>query len=150
MGDVIQFDRSEGSRIRGHTPANDFFAPGGFLAAVNAVHITGAHLKRAIETIRHIVVKSPSDIAEHGRLLEHFAREHGLGDHGGAALHARGVALDRWAQEFDPFGESDQRLLRRRRQRPACRNRDRSRIRSGELCGTSPKMDQDFRLKRER
>jgi len=108
MGDVIQFERSDGGdRIRGHAPANDFFAPGGFLAAVNAVHITGAHLARAIETIRHIEVKSSSDIAEHGRILECFAREHGLGDHGGAALHARAIALDRWAQEFDPFGESD-------------------------------------------
>ena len=108
MGDVIPFDRSEGDdRIGGHAAANDFFAPGGFLAAINAVHITGAHLARAIETIRHLVVKSPNDIAEHGRLLERFAHEHGLGDHGGAALHARAIALDRWAQEFDPFGECD-------------------------------------------
>lgn len=106
MGDVIQFERYEGSD-RFLSAANDLFAPGGFLAAINAVHITGAHLARAIETIRHIQVRSPSDIAEHGRLLERFAHEQGLGDHGGAALHARAVALDRWAQDFDPFGESD-------------------------------------------
>lgn len=47
MGDVIQFERSDGGdRIRGHAPANDFFAPGGFLAAINAVHIT-ARISRA-------------------------------------------------------------------------------------------------------
>lgn len=108
MGDVIQLDRLEGrSRVSGAAPANDLFAPGGFLAAVNAVHITGAHLARAIETIRHIQVRSLSDITEHGRLLERFAHKQGLGDHGGAALHARVIALDRWAQAFDPFGESN-------------------------------------------
>ncbi|MGL3822803.1 hypothetical protein [Sphingopyxis sp. R3-92] len=108
MGDIIQLDQLEvRRRVSGAAPVNDLFAPGGFLAAVNAVHVTGAHLARAIETIRHIQVRSLSDIAEHGRLLEHFAHEQGLGDHGGAALHARVIALDRWAQAFDPLGESD-------------------------------------------
>jgi hypothetical protein len=108
MGDIIPFDRPEARDLgQSRAPANDLFAPGGFVAAINSVHITGAHLARAIETISHIQVRSPSDIAEHGRLLEQFAYEHKLGEYGGAALHARAIALDRWAQEFDPFGESD-------------------------------------------
>ena len=109
MGDVIQMTRQSAGDITCSyaAAANDLFAPGGFLVAVNAVHITGAHLARAIGTIRHIQVRCPSDIAEHGRILDAFAREHGMGEYGGAALHARAIALDRWAQEFDPFGESD-------------------------------------------
>lgn len=109
MGDVIRIEDLKGnSRSREQAqPANDLFAPGGFLGAVNAVPLTGKHLARAIDTIRHIAVRSPADIAEHGRRLAAFALEHKMGEYGGAALHARAIALDRWAAVHDPFGDTD-------------------------------------------
>ncbi len=109
MGDVIRIEdvRLDADRRSEALPANDLFAPGGFLGAVNAVPVTGAHLARAIDTIRHIAVRSPADIAEHGRRLAAFADEHKMGEYGGAALHARAIALDRWAAVHDPFGETD-------------------------------------------
>lgn len=108
MGNIIPFDRPKvGDGIRGHAPAKDFFAVGGFLPVVHAAHITFPPRARAIETIRPIRLKSPSGIAEHGRLLERFAHEHRLGDHGSAALHSRAIGIDRWAQASGPFGERD-------------------------------------------
>lgn len=109
MGDVIRIKdlRSNSGSCSEAWPANDLFAPGGFLGAVNAVPVTGAHLARAIDTIRHIAVRSPADVAEHGRRLAAFAHEHRMGDYGGPALHARAIALDRWAAVHDPFGDTD-------------------------------------------
>lgn len=100
--------RRHADRVAGdRAPSDDLFVSGGFLRAVNAAQITGAHLARAASTIEPVPVRSPDDIARHGRLLETFARDHKLGEYGGAALHARAIALDRWACQYDPFGETD-------------------------------------------
>lgn len=109
MGDVVHFrqPRSDEGCATLAPPLADLFAPCGFLHAVNAVHVTGTHLSHAIDEIKHIPVRSQGDVTRHGRILEAFARRHKMGDYGGAALHARAIALDRWASEFDPFGESD-------------------------------------------
>lgn len=82
---------------------------GGVLAAVNAVRMTGAQLRAAIETIQHIPVRSDADIVEHARILSAFADEYGFAprDYAGPALHARAVALDRWCNRYDPHGQTD-------------------------------------------
>lgn len=87
----------------------DFYAPEGFLAALNSVHITGVQMRAAVETIAHVPVRSEADVVEHGRLLAEFAREYGFepADYAGMALHARAIAMDRWCALFDPFGETD-------------------------------------------
>ena len=87
----------------------DLFAPGGFVEALNSVHITGTQIRAAIETIAQIPVRSDADVAEHGRLLAAFASDYGFepAAYAGMALHARAIAMDRWCQLHDPFGETD-------------------------------------------
>jgi len=87
----------------------DLFAPEGFVNSLNSVHVTGAQMRSAIETIAPVLVRSDADIAEHGRRLAAFAREHGFepAPYAGMALHARAIAMDRWCQLHDPFGETD-------------------------------------------
>lgn len=87
----------------------DMFAPGGFVEALNSVHITGAQMRAAIETIAGMPVRSEADVAEHGRLLAAFASDYGFepAPYAGMALHARAIAMDRWCQLHDPFGETD-------------------------------------------
>lgn len=87
----------------------DLFAPEGFVSSLNSVHITGAQMRAAAETIAPIHVRSESDIAEHGRRLAAFARDHGFepAPYAGMALHARAIAMDRWCHLHDPFGETD-------------------------------------------
>ena len=87
----------------------DLFAPDGFLAAINAIMITGPQMRAAVETIADLPVRSDADIAEHGRRLAEFARDSGFtpAAEAGAALHARAIAMDRWCQRHDPRGETD-------------------------------------------
>lgn len=87
----------------------DLFAPGGFVESLNSVHITGAQMRAAVETIAQIPVRSDADVAEHGRLLAIFASDYGFepAAYAGMALHARAIAMDRWCQLHDPFGETD-------------------------------------------
>jgi len=87
----------------------DLFAPGGFVESLNSVHVTGAQMRAAIETIAQIPVRSDGDVAEHGRLLAIFASDYGFepAAYAGMALHARAIAMDRWCQLHDPFGETD-------------------------------------------
>lgn len=87
----------------------DLFAPEGFVSSLNSVHITGAQMRAAINTIAAIPVRSEADIAEHGRLLAAFASDHGFepAAYAGMALHARAIAMDRWCNLHDPFGETD-------------------------------------------
>jgi hypothetical protein len=82
---------------------------GGALAAVNAVRITGAQLRAAIDAIQHIRVRSEADMVEHARILSAFADEYGFTPchYAGPALHARAVALDRWCNLYDPHGQTD-------------------------------------------
>lgn len=87
----------------------DLFAPEGFVSSLNSVHITGAQMRAAIETIAAVPVRSEADIAEHGRRLAAFASDYGFAPapYAGMALHARAIAMDRWCQLHDPFGETD-------------------------------------------
>jgi len=83
--------------------------PGGALAALNSVQISGPQLRAAISAIQHIQVRSEADMVEHGRILSAFADEYGFkpSDYAGAALHARAMALDRWCHHYDPYGQTD-------------------------------------------
>jgi len=87
----------------------DLFEPEGFLAALNAVAITGPQMRSAIEAIAHHSVRSPADFAVHAGLLAAFAADYGFepAAPAAAALHARAIAMDRWCQAYDPFGDSD-------------------------------------------
>jgi hypothetical protein len=87
----------------------DLFAPEGFVASLNSVHITGAQMRAAVDTIAAIPVQSDADIAEHGRLLALFASDYGFepAPYAGMALHARAIAMDRWCHLHDPFGKTD-------------------------------------------
>ncbi|MHA4838142.1 hypothetical protein [Sphingopyxis sp. MSC1_008] len=87
----------------------DFFLPGGFVESLNSVHITGPQMRAAVETIAHIPVRSDADIAEHGRLLAAFASDYGFepAAYAGMALHARAIAMDRWCNLHDPFGQTN-------------------------------------------
>ena len=87
----------------------DLFEPEGFLAALNAVAITGPQMRSAIEAIAHLPVRSPADIAAHAKLLQTFAADYGFVPPAPApaALHARAIAMDQWCQTYDPFGDSD-------------------------------------------
>ena len=87
----------------------DLFAPDGFVSSLNSVHITGAQMQAAVETIAAIAVRSEADIAEHGRLLAAFAADYGFepAAYAGMALHARAIAMDRWCNLHDPFGQTD-------------------------------------------
>lgn len=86
-----------------------FDPPGGRLAAINSVSISGPHIRAAIQTIQHIQIRSQADVAEHGKLLGAFAHEQGFAPaaFGGPALHARVIAMDRWCNRYDPFGQTD-------------------------------------------
>src|SRR3546814_4754017 len=66
-------------------------------------------MRAAVETIAHIPVRSEADVAEHGRLLGLFASDYGFAPaaYAGMALHARAIAMDRWCNLHDPFGETD-------------------------------------------
>lgn len=83
--------------------------PGGALAALNAVAITGPQMRAAIAAIQHIQARSEEDGIEHGRLLAMFAKEHGFtpAAYAGPALHARAIAMDSWCQRYDPYGQTD-------------------------------------------
>lgn len=83
--------------------------PGGALAAMNNVRITGPQLRAAIGAIQHIQIRSEADMVQHGMILSAFADEYGFtpSDYAGAALHARAIALDRWCNLYDPFGQTD-------------------------------------------
>ena len=83
--------------------------PGGILAAINAVAVTGPQMKAAIEAIRHIVVRTEADAIEHAILLSRYAAERRLtpAEFAGPALHARAIAMDRWCARYDPLGQTD-------------------------------------------
>ncbi|MDB5703720.1 MAG: hypothetical protein JWN66_836 [Sphingomonas bacterium] len=83
--------------------------PGGALAAINGVVITGPQLRAAIGAIQHIQIRSEADMVRHGMILSAFAQEYGFTpiDYAGAALHARAIALDRWCNLHDPYGQTD-------------------------------------------
>lgn len=86
-----------------------FDPPGGRLAAINEVSITGPVMRAAIQAIQGIQIRSPADVAEHGKLLAVFACDHEVTPEafGGQALHARAIAMDRWCNRYDPFGQTD-------------------------------------------
>jgi len=109
MDDIRDRVEDEASSAQYGVVEADLFAPDGFLAAVNAVTITGPQMRAAIETIAHIPVRSEADIAEHGRLLAGFASDYGFSPaaQAGTALHARAIAMDRWCNRYDPFGQTD-------------------------------------------
>ena len=98
-----------GNQIEAEADLVDLFAPGGFVTTLNSVHITGPQMRAAVETIAHIPVRSEADVAEHGRLLGLFASDYGFepAAYAGMALHARAIAMDRWCNVHDPFGETD-------------------------------------------
>ncbi len=83
--------------------------PGGLLATLNAVVITGPQMRAAIESIQHVVIRTEADVIEHGRILAAFADEYGFKPkhYAGVALHARAVAMDLWCQKYDPYGQTD-------------------------------------------
>lgn len=83
--------------------------PGGAIAAINSVVLTGPQLRAAIETIGHLPVRSEADMIAHARLLSAFAEEYGFKPefYAGPALHARAMALDRWGFRYDPYGLTD-------------------------------------------
>lgn len=81
--------------------------PGGGLAALNAVAITGPQIRAAIEAIQHIPVRSDADVVEHGRILRAFAVEYRFPEGAGAAFLARAIAMDTWCHRYDPFGQTD-------------------------------------------
>jgi hypothetical protein len=83
--------------------------PGGALAAINSVVITGPQLRAGIGSIEHIQIRGEADMVRHGMILSAFAQEYGFTpiDYAGAALHARAVALDRWCNLHDPYGQTD-------------------------------------------
>ena len=87
----------------------DLFVPGGFVESLNSVHITGPQMHAALATIAHLPVRSDADIAEHGRLLAAFASDYGFqpATYARMALHARAIAMDRWCNLHDPFGQTD-------------------------------------------
>ena len=106
----IRPDRAAASaEIEAEADLVDLFAPGGFVTTLNSVHITGPQMRAAVETIAHITVRSEADVAEHGRLLGLFASDYGFAPaaYAGMALHARAIAMDRWCNLHDPFGETD-------------------------------------------
>lgn len=100
---------TEGSPEEREAIAQRLNAPAGALAALNAVVITGAQMRAAIEAIQHIQVRSEADAMAHGLILAAFAAEHGImpEDLASRALHARAMAMDRWCQLHDPYGQSD-------------------------------------------
>ena len=106
----IRPDRAAASaEIEAEADLVDLFAPGGFVASLNNVHVTGQQMRAAIETIAQTPLRSEADVAGHGRLLAAFASEHRLSPaaYAGMALHARAIAMDRWCALHDPFGQTD-------------------------------------------
>ena len=106
----IRPDRAAAAKeIEAEADLVDLFAPGGFVTTLNSVHITGPQMRAAVETIAHIPVRSEANVAEHGRLLGLFASDYGFAPaaYAGMALHARAIAMDRWCNLHDPFGETD-------------------------------------------
>ncbi|UVO50135.1 hypothetical protein M0208_06235 [Sphingomonas sp. SUN019] len=81
--------------------------PGGGLAALNVVAITGLQMRAAIEAIQHVPVRSDADVVDHARILRAFAQEYGFSEDAGAAFHARAIAMDTWCHRHDPFGQTD-------------------------------------------
>ena len=83
--------------------------PGGAIAAINSVTLTGPQLRAAIERIQHIPVRCEGDMIRHAQLLSAFAEEYGFKPefYAGPALHARAMALDRWCHRYDPCGLAD-------------------------------------------
>lgn len=97
------------TEIEGEPDLVDLFVPGGFVESLNSVHITGPQMRAAVDMIAPIPVRSEADIAEHGRLLASFASDYGFepAAYAGMALHARAIAMDRWCNLHDPFGQTD-------------------------------------------
>ena len=83
--------------------------PGGALAAINSVALTGPQLRAAIETIQDIPIRGEADMIRHAQLLSAFAAEYGFKPefYAGPALHARAMALDRWCHRYNPYGLTD-------------------------------------------
>jgi len=104
--DWLATDASDEERARIEEQVNP---PGGAIAAINSVVLTGLQLRAAIETIQHIPVRSEADMVRHAQLLSDFAEEYGFKPefYAGPALHARAMALDRWGHRFDPCGLTD-------------------------------------------
>ena len=104
--DWLATDASDEERARIEAQVNP---PGGAIAAINSVALTGPQLRAAIETIEHIPVRSESDMVRHAQLLSGFAAEYGFKPefYAGPALHARAMALDRWGHRYDPCGLTD-------------------------------------------
>lgn len=97
------------TEIEGEPDLVDLFVPGGFVESLNSVHISGPQMRAAVDMIAPIPVRSEADIAEHGRLLAAFASDYGFepAAYAGMALHARAIAMDRWCNLHDPFGQTD-------------------------------------------
>jgi hypothetical protein len=79
------------------------------LTALNEPRFTGAQMRAAADAIKHVPLRTPSDIAEHSRLLSEFCLGEGLGtsEMVAAGLHGRVVAMDRWCARYDPEGQTD-------------------------------------------
>jgi len=99
-------DASDEERARIEAQVNP---PGGAIAAINSVAITGPQLRAAIETIEHIHVRSETDMLRQAHLLSAFAAEYRFKPefYAGPALHARAMALERWGYRYDPNGRTD-------------------------------------------
>lgn len=83
--------------------------PGGVLAALNRVLVSGPQLRAAIEALQRHPVTCDADVMRHALILSAFAEAQDLGpvDFAGPALHARAIAMDFWCHHHDPAGQSD-------------------------------------------
>ncbi len=82
--------------------------PGGLLAAINAVEMSGPQMRAAVDAIRHVPIRTQNDALEHARILSGFAKEYGFpSPYSGPALHMRVNAMDRWCRGYDPEGRTD-------------------------------------------
>jgi hypothetical protein len=109
IDDIKSWLATEASDEQRSAIERDMNPPGGLLAALNAVAITGRQMRAAIEAIQHVQIRTEADVIEHGRLLAAFASEYGFKPAIGAssALHARAIAMDLWCQQYDPYGQTD-------------------------------------------
>jgi len=80
--------------------------PGGAMAALNAVVITGPQLLAAVEMLEAVPGRTEADMITHSRMLNEFAVEYGFQPafYAGPALHCRAMALSAWCIRHDPYG----------------------------------------------
>jgi hypothetical protein len=84
-------------------------SPGGELAALNGVSVPAPAMRAAIDAIQHIQIKCDAGAIQHAEILIELADDMGLEPeaHAASALHARAIALDRWCERHDPYGQTD-------------------------------------------